>query len=175
MEDSIIRIMLKNEYDRTLRMIEIYRDELQKYPIGSPVIRKHSNNSYMYLAYRDNGKVINKYIGNINSEKVKRLEKDLMKRRYLSDVLDKMEFERKEIEICLKASEKLYIDKNNVKNNKEKLNTPVLKNNIVINDLQTAMQIKYNKELFREKIREKIRHNWFVFMSCLYRTKERLY
>lgn len=158
MEDSIIRIMLKNEYDRTLRMLEIYRDELQKYPIGSPVIRKHSNNSYMYLAYRDNGKVINKYIGNINSEKVKRLEKDLMKRRYLSDVLNKMEFERKEIEICLKASEKLYIDKNNVKNNKEKLNTPVLKNNIVIYDLQTAMQIKYNKELFREKIREKIKN-----------------
>ena len=158
MEDSIIRIMLKNDYDRTLRMIEIYRDELQKYPIGSPVIRKHSNNSYMYLAYRDNGKVINKYIGNINSEKVKRLEKDLMKRKYLSDVLSKMEFERKEIEICLKASEKLYIGKNNVKNNKEKLNTPVLKNNIVINDLQTAMQIKYNKELFREKIREKIKN-----------------
>lgn len=158
MEDSIIRIMLKDEYDRTLRMIESYKDELQKYPIGSPVIRKHSNNSYMYLAYRDNGKVINKYIGNINSEKVKRLEKDLMKRRYLSDVLDKMEFERKEIEICLKASEKLYIDKNNVKNNKEKLNTPVLKNNIVIYDLQTAMQIKYNKELFREKIREKIKN-----------------
>lgn len=158
MEDSIIRIMLKNDYDRTLRMIEIYKDELQKYPIGSPVIRKHSNNSYMYLAYRDNGKVINKYIGNINSEKVKRLEKDLMKRKYLSDVLDKMEFERKEIEICLKASEKLYIDKNNVKNNKEKLNTPVLKNNIVIYDLQTAMQIKYNKELFREKIREKIKN-----------------
>ena len=154
MEDSMIRIMLKDEYDRTLRMIEIYRDELQKYPIGSPVIRKHSNNSYMYLAYRDNGKVINKYIGNINSEKVKKLEKDLMKRKYLSDVLSKMEFERKEIEICLKASEKLYIGKNNVKNNKEKLNTPVLKNNIVINDLQTAMQIKYNKELFREKIRE---------------------
>lgn len=159
MEDSIIRIMLKDEYDRTLRMIESYKDELQKYSIGSPVIRKHSNNSYMYLAYRDNGKVINKYIGNINSEKVKKLEKDLMKRKYLSDVLNKMEFERKEIEICLKASEKLYIDKNNVKNNKEKLNTPVLKNNIVINDLQTAMQIKYNKELFREKIREKIRHN----------------
>lgn len=158
MEDSMIRIMLKNEYDRTLRMIEIYRDELQKYPIGSPVIRKHSNNSYMYLAYRDNGKVINKYIGNINSEKVKKLEKDLMKRKYLSDVLSKMEFERKEIEICLKASEKLYIDKNNVKNNKEKLNTPVLKNNIVIYDLQTAMQIKYNKELFREKIREKIKN-----------------
>lgn len=158
MEDSMIRIMLKDEYDRTLRMIEIYRDELQKYPIGSPVIRKHSNNSYMYLAYRDNGKVINKYIGNINSEKVKKLEKDLMKRKYLSDVLSKMEFERKEIEICLKASEKLYIDKNNVKNNKEKLNTPVLKNNIVIYDLQTAMQIKYNKELFREKIREKIKN-----------------
>lgn len=158
MEDSMIRIMLKDEYDRTLRMIEIYRDELQKYPIGSPVIRKHSNNSYMYLAYRDNGKVINKYIGNINSEKVKKLEKDLMKRKYLSDVLSKMEFERKEIEICLKASEKLYISKNNVKNNKEKLNTPVLKNNIVINDLQTAMQIKYNKELFREKIREKIKN-----------------
>lgn len=158
MEDSMIRIMLKDEYDRTLRMIEIYRDELQKYPIGSPVIRKHSNNSYMYLAYRDNGKVINKYIGNINSEKAKKLEKDLMKRKYLSDVLDKMEFERKEIEICLKASEKLYIDKNNVKNNKEKLNTPVLKNNIVIYDLQTAMQIKYNKELFREKIREKIKN-----------------
>ena len=158
MEDSMIRIMLKDEYDRTLRMIEIYRDELQKYPIGSPVIRKHSNNSYMYLAYRDNGKVINKYIGNINSEKVKKLEKDLMKRKYLSDVLSKMEFERKEIEICLKASEKLYIGKNNVKNNREKLNTPVLKNNIVINDLQTAMQIKYNKELFREKIREKIKN-----------------
>lgn len=158
MEDSIIRIMLKDEYDRTLRMIESYKDELQKYSIGSPVIRKHSNNSYMYLAYRDNGKVINKYIGNINSEKVKKLEKDLMKRKYLSDVLSKMEFERKEIEICLNASEKLYIDKNNVKNNKEKLNTPVSKNNIAINDLQTAMQIKYNKELFREKIREKIKN-----------------
>lgn len=142
MEDSMIRIMLKDEYARTLRMIESYRDELQKYPIGSPVIRKHNNNSYMYLAYRDNGKVINKYIGNINSEKVKKLEKDLMKRKYLSDVLDKLEFEKKEIEVCLKASEKLYINKNNVKND------------ISSNDLKTI----YSKELFREKVREMIKN-----------------
>lgn len=148
MEDSMIRIMLKDEYARTLRMIESYRDELQKYPIGSPVIRKHNNNSYMYLAYRDNGKVINKYIGNINSEKVKKLEKDLMKRKYLSDVLDKLEFEKKEIEICLKASEKLYVNKNNVKNNI----TP--KNNISTNDLKTI----HGKELFREKVREMIKN-----------------
>lgn len=38
MEDSMIRIMLKDEYDRTLRMIEAYKDELKKYPVGSPVI-----------------------------------------------------------------------------------------------------------------------------------------
>lgn len=142
MEDSMIRIMLKDEYARTLRMIESYRDELQKYPIGSPVIRKHNDNSYMYLAYRDNKKVINKYIGNINSEKVKKLEKDLIKRKYLSDVLDKLEFEKKEIEICLKASEKLYINKNNVKNN------------ILTNDLKRI----HDKELFREKVREMIKN-----------------
>ena len=45
MEDSMIRIMLKDEYDRTLRMIEAYKDELKKYPVGSPVIRRHGNNS----------------------------------------------------------------------------------------------------------------------------------
>lgn len=108
MEDSMIRIMLKDEYDRTLRMIEAYKDELKKYPVGSPVIRRHSNNSYMYLTHRDNGKVINKYIGNINSEHVIAIEKDLKRRKYLSDVLAKMEFEKKEIEIYLKAGEKLY-------------------------------------------------------------------
>jgi len=75
MEDSMIRIMLKDEYDRTLRMIEAYKDELKKYPVGSPVIRRHGNNSYMYLTHRDNGKVINKYIGNINSEHVIAIEK----------------------------------------------------------------------------------------------------
>ena len=108
MEDSMIRIMLKDEYDRTLRMIEAYKDELKKYPVGSPVIRRHGNNSYMYLTHRDNGKVINKYIGNINSEHVIAIEKDLKRRKYLSDVLAKMEFEKKEIEIYLKAGEKLY-------------------------------------------------------------------
>lgn len=108
MEGSMIRIMLKDEYDRTLRMIEAYKDELKKYPVGSPVIRRHGNNSYMYLTHRDNGKVINKYIGNINSEHVIAIEKDLKRRKYLSDVLAKMEFEKKEIEIYLKAGEKLY-------------------------------------------------------------------
>lgn len=83
----MIRIMLKDECDRTLRMIEAYRDELKKYPVGSPVIRRHGNNSYMYLTHRDNGKVINKYIGNINSEHVIAIEKDLKRRKYLSDVI----------------------------------------------------------------------------------------
>ena len=104
MEDSMIRIMLKDEYDRTLRMIEAYKDELKKYPVCSPVIRRHGNN----FTHRDNGKVINKYIGNINSEHVIAIEKDLKRRKYLSDVLAKMEFEKKEIEIYLKAGEKLY-------------------------------------------------------------------
>jgi len=72
---STIQSILKEEYDRLKRLLERYEHDLFKLPSGSIPIKKHNNRKYAYRAYRENDKVRTDYIGPIDSDKVKELQK----------------------------------------------------------------------------------------------------
>jgi len=63
----ILDLLLK-ESARNLILQRELEDKLEKLPKGCIKERKIKNNTYYYLAYRDSGRVINKYIGKSRPE-----------------------------------------------------------------------------------------------------------
>lgn len=74
----IIKNILREELNNSLKMKDRYNDELQKLPKGSLQKKKIKGKDYYYRVYRDrNGKVVLEYIGkydDISGEDVKRWE-----------------------------------------------------------------------------------------------------
>ena len=80
---SILRDILKEEYDRLSALREKYSNELQCLPKGSISAKKRNNKNYYYLAYRVGNKVKFKYVGKENSDSLKALKVELSKRKEL--------------------------------------------------------------------------------------------
>lgn len=63
-EKTIFQVMVEEEYERSLRVIEVYTEEIKKYPKGNLQIKKQGNKEYYYLIYRDeNSKIVSEYVG----------------------------------------------------------------------------------------------------------------
>ena len=77
---SIIKHILGEELERLEKLLEKYRQEIDRLPKGSLAKKQRYGNNYIYLAYRDGKKVIFKYIGKESSDAVKDI-KVLRKKR----------------------------------------------------------------------------------------------
>ena len=69
---SVLGNVLIEEQQRLKRDISIYEEMLNDLPRGSIFIRKMGSSSYAYRKYKEKGKLISVYLGNIKEEKVKR-------------------------------------------------------------------------------------------------------
>jgi effector-binding domain-containing protein len=65
----VIKSILREELENSLRMKKRYEQELAKLPKGSLVKRAIKGHDYYYLVYRENGKVKCVYKGKSPSEK----------------------------------------------------------------------------------------------------------
>lgn len=65
----VIKGILREELENSLRMKKRYEQELAKLPKGSLVKRVIKGHGYYYLVYRQNGKVKSVYRGKSPSEK----------------------------------------------------------------------------------------------------------
>ncbi|MBU1007400.1 MAG: hypothetical protein KKH08_07440 [Candidatus Omnitrophica bacterium] len=54
---GVIKDLLREELDNSLRLRVDYKEELKKYPGGSIVVKDIRGHNYYYLAYRDAKKV----------------------------------------------------------------------------------------------------------------------
>jgi len=95
---SILKSIIKDEYNRLHELKEIYIEELKKLPKGSIFKRKIKNQDYYYLNYRDNNKVKSEYLGKENSTKLKQLLDFLKQRKDIEMDLKKVNDGIKEIE-----------------------------------------------------------------------------
>lgn len=94
---SIIKSILKDEYDRLNQLCEIYGQDIQQYPKGALSFKAIKGHIYAYLAYREQKKVKFKYIGPKDSEKVAEMEKQIVARKKLESELKKIESDLKEL------------------------------------------------------------------------------
>ena len=65
----VIKNILREELDNSIRMKEQYEKELKKLPKGSISKRNIKGHEYYYLVYREKGKFISKYLGKKVSKK----------------------------------------------------------------------------------------------------------
>jgi len=69
---GIIKGVLKEELDNSIRMKKDYERELSKLPKGSLVKKRIKGHEYYYLITREGGKVKFIYKGKVSEEEVKR-------------------------------------------------------------------------------------------------------
>ena len=96
-ESTIIRGVLEEELERNSRMKKRYMDEIEQLPKGSVMLRKIGNQEYYYLKYRENKKIISKYIGRKNEINIKEIKEKIQKRKHVEGVLKNLSVEEKEI------------------------------------------------------------------------------
>lgn len=90
---GIIKDLLKEELDNSLRLKIDYREELKKHPGGSMIVKEIKGRNYYYLAYRDAKKVKfiykGKKISRDDIEKLKESKNLRVKYKQLIQKLDK--------------------------------------------------------------------------------------
>jgi hypothetical protein len=94
-----IKDMLKEELQNSVKIREDYKQAIQALPKGSIVRKRIGVNEYLYLAYRDGGKVRFDYVGKPDEEVLaKHQEAKALRKRYrkkISEVNDQIKFIRK--------------------------------------------------------------------------------
>ncbi len=70
---SIVFGVLQEEYERLQQLAEKYRENIARLPKGSLQIKTRKGHGYVYLTYREQQKVISKYIGKVHSKQVEEL------------------------------------------------------------------------------------------------------
>ena len=99
---AVISGALMDELERSNSMIKRYSEELEKLPKGSIVVRNFGNQSYVYLARREDGKVVSKYLGKDDAVDISALKKELEKRKVITKTLKNLKQEKTELERLLK-------------------------------------------------------------------------
>lgn len=110
MKSIVIEGMLREELERNQRMSKRYRTELNSLPKGTIIRRIKNNEIYFYLHYRENSKVVSKYLGKENVVDLVALENQLKKRKNIVEVLRRLKIEEKELlQILAKSRNKKRI------------------------------------------------------------------
>lgn len=77
---DILINMLREELSRSNRLERKYSQVLRPLPKGSFFVRQVRGRAYGYLTYREDGKVVQKYLGALDKESIQR-HRELMQER----------------------------------------------------------------------------------------------
>jgi len=94
---SIIKNVLIEELERNQEMQKTYKGQIEALPKGKIILKKIKNREYYYLLYRDHGKVKTDYLGPEDKFNPDEIQKNIDKRRYFQETLNKLLLEEKEI------------------------------------------------------------------------------
>jgi len=94
---SVIQTVIVEEYERNQRMQKAYQEELLNFPRGSINKKRIKGHDYFYWVYRENGKVINKYISPKEND-IEFLREQIKKRQHIQQVIGKLKIEQKEMQ-----------------------------------------------------------------------------
>lgn len=98
MNSELLKSVFQDELERTNRLIKRYEAELGTLPKGSVFKRKIGNQEYLYLNYRNGGKVLSKFLGNVKDFPLEDFMQKLDKRKELTALLKKLVADKKALE-----------------------------------------------------------------------------
>lgn len=94
---GIVTNILKDEYERLKRLEAQYLQQLKTFPKGAISKRQRSGTFYLYLIFRENKKVITRYVGKFDSDKAKEIIKQVAERKKIEEKLKKVKNDLKEL------------------------------------------------------------------------------
>ena len=94
---SIVFGVLQEEYERLQQLAAAYRNHIAKLPKGSLQIKQRQGQSYVYLTYRKQRKVISQYIGKTGSPQVEELAQQIKTRTQYAQKLKQVSHDVREI------------------------------------------------------------------------------
>ena len=77
--------VLKEEYDRLVEADLMYSSKIELLPRGKPRIKRIKNAEYLYLNRREGGKIVDEYVGRVDSAKALEIRALVEKRDQLSE------------------------------------------------------------------------------------------
>ena len=92
---SVVKGVLQDELDRNRRMQARYQQEINQLPKGSLYLRKINHQQYYYLNFRQDDKVIAKYVGKRDDAKIEAVKKGISERKHYEELLKKLSSEEK--------------------------------------------------------------------------------
>ena len=107
--------VLKEEFDRLSILKQKYQEIISSYPKGSISKKKRWNKYYIYLSFRDNNKVIHKYIGIDNDPESIEIINKINERKNYESKLKEIRKDLKEVEKLLNAGKREKSVKENSK------------------------------------------------------------
>jgi len=99
---ELIKPTIDIELSRNIKMLHFYENEIKALPKGNISIKKVNSNSYYYLKYRRDTKVITDYIGK-DTLQVKSIEEQIKKRKHYQKMVSALLKEQKEIQRIIRA------------------------------------------------------------------------
>ena len=78
---SILKDVLKDEYERLKSLERWYNHEIASLPIGSISIKRRKGREYLYINYRHKEKVKSDYVGYVSSEKSSEMISKIKKKK----------------------------------------------------------------------------------------------
>ena len=105
MQKGVIKSVLREELNNSLRMKKEYEAALNKLPKGCLVLKKIKGNGYYYVAYRENKKVRYDYKGKISEKEKKKYEETKSRRAKYRKLLSKIKKQIKYLRGTLRGKE----------------------------------------------------------------------
>ena len=99
---ELIKPTIDRELSRNIKMLYFYVNEIKALPKGNISIKKVNSNSYYYLKYRRDTKVITDYIGK-DTLQVKSIEEQIKKRKHYQKMVSALLKEQKEIQRIIRS------------------------------------------------------------------------
>jgi len=100
---ALVFDILEEEKHRLIDLKARYERELSKLPKGTPSRKKRGNREYLYLAYRQSGKVKFEYIGSVDSEAAHEVGEQVLRRKNLEKNLAQVEKNLADVERGLRG------------------------------------------------------------------------
>lgn len=97
-ENSILQMVMLEEYDRLIRLIDGIESELVDLPKGYISKKLINNNEYYYLQWRDGEKIRSKHI---SPDKVSELQESVKRRQDLEKSLRSHKKDKRRLEVAL--------------------------------------------------------------------------
>ena len=100
---STIFHVMKEEHDRLVEADQAYRSSIDKLPAGSVRVKHIRNRDYLYLARRAGAKVVDDYVGPIDSAKAKEVLEQIKRRKRFEGLLKEIRQGLKDVKKVLRG------------------------------------------------------------------------